>query len=75
VASAAGATFAGAVHAQEETLDEVTVVGVRSALQNALENKRNSDVIMDGISADDSGPESGRVPAARDGNTNGFQGR
>lgn len=55
MASAAGATFAGAVHAQEETLDEVTVVGVRSALQNALENKRNSDVIMDGISADDIG--------------------
>jgi outer membrane receptor for ferrienterochelin and colicin len=47
--------FSSTLYAQGEQIEEVTVVGVRSALQNALENKRNSDVIMDGISADDIG--------------------
>ena len=47
--------FSGTAYSQDEPLEEITVVGVRSALENALNNKRNSDVVMDGISADDIG--------------------
>lgn len=48
--------FSSALYGQnEQVIEEITVVGVRSALQNALDNKRNSDVIMDGISADEIG--------------------
>jgi iron complex outermembrane recepter protein len=35
--------------------DVVVVVGIRAALENALERRRRSDVIEDGISADDVG--------------------
>lgn len=46
----------GEATAQDELiLEEVTVVGVRNALENALGYKRNSDVIMDGIASDDIG--------------------
>lgn len=33
----------------------ITVTGIRTSLENALEIRRNSDVILDGISADDVG--------------------
>jgi iron complex outermembrane recepter protein len=39
----------------EERVDEVVVTGIRGALTNALEIRRRSDVIIDGISADDIG--------------------
>ena len=35
--------------------DEVVVTGIRATLDNALQNKRKADVILDGISADDLG--------------------
>lgn len=38
-----------------DTVDEVVVTGIRGALTNALEIRRRSDVIIDGISADDIG--------------------
>ena len=41
--------------AQADVLDDVVVTGIRGALTNALENRRRSDVILDGISADDIG--------------------
>lgn len=34
---------------------DIVVTGIRSSLENALEIRRNSDVILDGISADDVG--------------------
>lgn len=40
---------------EESQLDEVIVTGIRGALNNALEIRRRSDVILDGISADDIG--------------------
>lgn len=46
---------------QDETADaasevgEVVVVGIRASLNNALDIRRKSDVILDGISADDVG--------------------
>lgn len=56
IAAVVSAVFASAVHGQEEPkLEEVVVTGVRAALENALESKRNADSIMDGISADDIG--------------------
>jgi TonB-dependent receptor len=36
-------------------VEEVTVVGVRKALESALVNKRDADMIIDGIAADDIG--------------------
>ena len=53
----ASAIMAGAVYGQDAPteIEQITVVGVRSALENALDNKRNADTIMDGISADDIG--------------------
>ena len=39
----------------EEVIEEVVVVGIKGALQSALDTKRDSDVIMDGISANDIG--------------------
>lgn len=56
ITAVVSAVFASAVHGQEEPkLEEVVVTGVRAALENALESKRNADSIMDGISADDIG--------------------
>ncbi len=56
IAAVVSAVFASAVHGQEEPkLEEVVVTGVRAALENALESKRNADSITDGISADDIG--------------------
>ena len=51
----ASAAFSAVAWGQDEPIEEVMVVGVRSALENALENKRSSDSIMDGIAADDIG--------------------
>jgi len=65
LASAAGAvvSFAMASTAIAQTSDtdtaggneEIVVTGIRATLENALENKRKADVILDGISADDLG--------------------
>ncbi|MGQ3113313.1 MAG: hypothetical protein ACT6RD_12575, partial [Brevundimonas sp.] len=38
-----------------DQVEEVVVQGIRSSLNNALEIRRKSDVILDGISADDIG--------------------
>jgi len=35
--------------------DEVVVTGIRATIDDALQNKRRSDIILDGISADDLG--------------------
>ena len=51
LASAQGSTDAENAGA----LAEVVVTGVRAALINAIETKRNADSIIDGISADDMG--------------------
>jgi len=65
LASAAGAvvSFAMTSTAIAQTSDtdtaggneEIVVTGIRATLENALENKRKADVILDGISADDLG--------------------
>ncbi len=39
----------------EPDSEEIVVTGIRAALENALEIRRNADVILDGISADDIG--------------------
>ena len=50
ITAVVSAVFASAVHGQEEPkLEEVVVTGVRAALENALESKRNADSITDGI--------------------------
>jgi TonB-dependent receptor len=65
LASAAGAvvSFAMTSTAIAQTSDadtagsneEIVVTGIRATLENALQNKRKADVILDGISADDLG--------------------
>lgn len=46
-------------HAQTATpaasADEIVVTGIRASLEDAVNQKRNADVILDGISADDIG--------------------
>lgn len=53
---------APAAHAQnatanddEGTLEEIVVQGIRSTIQNSIEIKRQSDIIVDALSADDIG--------------------
>lgn len=41
--------------AATETIEEIQVVGLRSALQNSLATKRNADTIVEAISAEDVG--------------------
>jgi len=64
VISALGVGVAGTASAQQSqasqdsqasTVDEVVVIGIRAALDDALRTKRNRDTIGEGISADDIG--------------------
>ena len=41
--------------AQNEALNEVVVTGYARSLEQAIENKRNADIVSDGISAEDIG--------------------
>lgn len=48
--------FTAQVHAQDAaTADEIVVTGIRGSLQKSLDVKRNSDSIVDAISAEDVG--------------------
>lgn len=49
----AAAQAAGAPAAPSETVSEVVVTGYRASLQSALNLKKNSDVMMDAINAED----------------------
>ena len=72
VAAVAMMGFVGTAHAQESgaELEEVLVTGIRGALKNAVDIKRNSTAVVDAVSAEDVGkfPDSdigeslGRVP-------------
>lgn len=50
----------GAVHAQQASLDAVTVTGIRHAIETAIAAKRNSDSIVEVVTSEDIGklPES-----------------
>jgi TonB-dependent receptor len=41
--------------AEDDQGEAIVVTGIRSSLQNALQNRREADVILDGISSDDIG--------------------
>ena len=47
--------FAQAADAQDEELDEVVVTGIRGSLANAIDQKRNSDKLVEVIIAEDIG--------------------
>lgn len=47
--------FSSATIAQEETLEEVVVTGIRGSLRNAVDQKRNSDKLVEVIIAEDIG--------------------
>ncbi|WP_347329996.1 TonB-dependent receptor [Marinimicrobium locisalis] len=57
VASSALAGFSGGAFAQqgEPVLEEVVVTGIRSSLERAMDIKRDSDGVVDAISAEDIG--------------------
>ena len=59
LSSGAQAQDAGLQETSSEELpvddDSIVVTGIRAALQNAEDRKRDSDVVIDGISADDIG--------------------
>ena len=48
-------TFASAATAQDEAIEEVVVTGIRGSLANAVEQKRNSDNLIEVIVAEDIG--------------------
>lgn len=54
-ASALVAGLAGPALAQESTVDELVVTGIRASLQQSLETKRNADAIVDSVTAEDVG--------------------
>ena len=55
VVVASGAVFAQDANDDAGVLEEVIVTGMRASLEDALATKRNSDQIMDAISAEDIG--------------------
>lgn len=56
VASAAvAASFSGIAYAQDDSVEEVMVTGIKSALERSVDIKRNSNQIVESITADDIG--------------------
>jgi iron complex outermembrane recepter protein len=55
VAGVAMMGFVGAAQAQQTEMEEVMVTGIRGALQQAIDVKRNSNAVVDAISAEDIG--------------------
>jgi len=53
--SAAVIGLAAPAFAQDATVDEVVVTGIRASLQQSLETKRNADAIVDSVTAEDVG--------------------
>lgn len=53
--SAAVVGMAAPAFAQDSTVDEVVVTGIRASLQQSLETKRNADAIVDSVTAEDVG--------------------
>ncbi len=46
---------AAAAGSSSTTVKEVVITGQRAAIRNAIQNKKNADVILDSVSADDAG--------------------
>ena len=55
VASIAAASFSGVTFAQDDTVEEVTVTGIRASVAQAMDVKRNAVGVVDAISAEDIG--------------------
>ncbi|NNE59637.1 MAG: TonB-dependent receptor [Woeseia sp.] len=53
--SASTLVFSPQIVAQEEVIEEVTVTGIRASLRNAVDQKRNSDNLVEVIIAEDIG--------------------
>ncbi|HEY8939167.1 MAG TPA: TonB-dependent receptor plug domain-containing protein, partial [Cellvibrio sp.] len=73
VAAVAMMGFTGTVNAQDDAAaepEEIIITGIRGALKNAIDIKRNSSAVVDAVSAEDVGkfPDSdvgqslGRIP-------------
>jgi TonB-dependent receptor len=55
VASIAAASFSNVTFAQDDTVEEVTVTGIRASVAQAMDTKRNAVGVVDAISAEDIG--------------------
>lgn len=55
VASIAAASFSSMTFAQDDTVEEVTVTGIRASVAQAMDTKRNAVGVVDAISAEDIG--------------------
>ncbi|MEN0036733.1 MAG: TonB-dependent receptor [Cellvibrio sp.] len=55
VASIAAASFSSVTFAQDDTVEEVTVTGIRASVAQAMDTKRNAVGVVDAISAEDIG--------------------
>lgn len=53
--AAATVSYSGSVFAQDATVEEVLVTGIRSSLERSMDVKRNSAGVVDAISAEDIG--------------------
>ncbi|HSX51924.1 MAG TPA: TonB-dependent receptor plug domain-containing protein, partial [Cellvibrio sp.] len=54
-AIASAASFGGVVYAQDGTVEEVMVTGIRASVVQAMDTKRNAVGVVDAISAEDIG--------------------
>ncbi|HQR87861.1 MAG TPA: TonB-dependent receptor plug domain-containing protein, partial [Caulobacter sp.] len=54
-ASALAMMVAMPAFAQQDTVDEVVVTGIRASLQKAMQQKRNSDLVSEVVTAEDIG--------------------
>lgn len=55
IAFALGATAAAPLYAQDDTVDEIVVTGIRGSLMQAMDRKRNAKGVVDAITAEDIG--------------------
>src|SRR6188508_3346385 len=55
VASLAAASFSSVTFAQDDSVEEVTVTGIRASLTRAVDVKRNAAGVVDAISSEDLG--------------------
>ncbi|MEO1036551.1 MAG: TonB-dependent receptor [Pseudomonadota bacterium] len=51
----ASANLAPAQEAEEDAIEEIVAIGFRTSLQNAINNKRNAETVVESLSAEDLG--------------------
>ncbi|HEY0892292.1 MAG TPA: hypothetical protein VGE32_04480, partial [Cellvibrio sp.] len=55
VTAIAAVSFSGLTYAQDESVEEVIVTGIRASLEKSADVKRNAAGVVDAINAEDMG--------------------